>query len=318
MRWALAILSCLVLLACGWSQTVVSQPPAEVAAPEDDAGLDGGALLDAGGLVPDAGRPIADGGAPDAGVRPDAGSPPDAGMLPDAGVPTRRLVLCLTGAVDESSASNAGFTALCNSLSMSASLVRACSGATCQSTWVTFPNTTVGTAVVNAAFDALDVNRDRLVTSADGPVTLTILGFSWGGVNGEDLAAQLSNDGRITHAALTLRLVVLDAYQPFVGGVTAAPNVDEAWSFRHTRTPPGDCSLTAPLGPYKGVRLRCAAGRRCFDYDFSAAGAQRFSGIAGNAVGHCDVPAAAGAFVTQLVTQGQVTLPLPPAVPVTP
>jgi hypothetical protein len=236
----------------------------------------------------------------------------------DAGVFPRQVVVCLTGAVDQTSGSNADFTTLCDQLGSLSSVVRSCSGATCYSSWATFPSTTVSAGMADATFAALDRNGDHLVNAADGPTTLTIVGFSWGGVNGGDLASRVSGDGRVDHTLLTLRLVMLDAYQTFVTGVTPAANVDEAWSFRHTVTPSGDCSSGAPLGPYRGVRVRCAAGRRCYDHDFSAAGSQLFGGQTGASVGHCDVPRAANAFVQQLVSTGVITSPLPPSIAVTP
>jgi len=109
--------------------------------------------------------------------------------------------------------------------------------------------------------------------------------------------------------------VILDAYQPLVTGVSLVSNVDEAWSFRHTITPSSDCSRGAPLGPYRGARLRCAAGRACFDHDFSAAPNTVFGWQVGRDIGHCEVPQAAAPFVAQLVSGGIVTA-LPPSVPV--
>jgi hypothetical protein len=284
-----------------------------------DAGVDAGGLADAG-VALDAGERLDAGDGADGGASVDAGT--DAGEprpLPgaDAGPPVRQVVVCLTGAVDQNSASNAGFTQLCDQLGMAATLVRSCAGSTCASSFATFPAQSAGAAVAAATFAALDRNGDRLVYVSDGPTTLTIVGFSWGGVNAGDLAEQVSADPRIVHAHLSLRLVILDAFQPFVPGVRVAANVDEAWSFRHTVTPATDCSRGAPLGPYRGVRLRCAAGRPCFDHDFSAAPNSTFGSLPGRYVGHCEVPQAAAPFVMQLVQQGTVTLP-PPAVPVGP
>lgn len=288
----------------------------------DAGGADAGALEDAGSIVQrpaDAGAHDA-GGLVDAGVL-DSGRLVDAGLLdagaPDAGPPLRRVVVCLTGAVDQNSGSNADFSQLCDQLASQFTVVRSCSGATCFSSFATFPSTSAGTAVTNATFAALDTNQDQRVNEADGPTSLTIVGFSWGGVNGGDLASRLSSDSRIDQASLGLRLVLLDAYQAFVSGVSVASNVDDAWSFRHTVVPQGDCSSGAPLGPYRGVRLRCAAGRPCFDHDFSAAPTTLFGGLPGSAIGHCEVPRAASSYVFQLVQSGAITS-APPTIPVTP
>ncbi len=330
---------------CGVGEAVIEFTDDQ---PDTVAAFDAGVALDAGvgrdasvafdaGPAFDAGTPV-DAGSPfDAGAGPerDAGAELDAGVVadagadagntsssfdagaPDAGPVARQVVVCLTGAVDQSSPSNAGFTQLCDQLGASVTLVRSCRGSACASSFATFPATSAGATVTDATFAALDLNQDQRVNAADGPTTLTILGFSWGGVNAGDLAERLSSDGRIAHAQLRMRLVILDAYQPFVSGVSPAANVDEAWSFRHTVTPSSDCSSGAPLGPYRGVRLRCAAGRACFDHDFSAAPNTTFGALPGRFVGHCEVPQAAAPFVTQLVRTGSVTAP-PPLVAVTP
>ncbi len=244
---------------CGVGEAVIEFTDDQ---PDTVAAFDAGVALDAGGgrdasVAFDAGTPV-DAGSPfDAGAGPerDAGAELDAGVVadagadagntsssfdagaPDAGPVARQVVVCLTGAVDQSSPSNAGFTQLCDQLGASVTLVRSCRGSACASSFATFPATSAGATVTDATFAALDLNQDQRVNAADGPTTLTILGFSWGGVNAGDLAERLSSDGRIAHAQLRMRLVILDAYQPFVSGVSPAANVDEAWSFRHTVTP---------------------------------------------------------------------------------
>lgn len=277
-----------------------------------DGGGDGGAA-DAGSKV-DAGMPL------DAGAsRPDAGSSRDAGRV-DAGV-ERAVVVCLTGAVDQTSGSNADFTDLCDRLALEATVVPSCTGATCFSSFATFPSTSASSSLANQVFTTLDRDHDGTFAAGDGPTSLTIIGFSWGGVNAASLADRLSSDSRIAHAALTLRLVVLDAFQPQASGVTAAANVDAAFSFRHTMAPSTDCSLGAPLGPYLGVRLRCPAGKACSDFDYSAtfSSFQTPSGpVVGAAVGHCDVPLAAHESVRQIVRNGVPPPPLPPSIPVMP
>lgn len=286
----------------------------------NDAGFDAGspdaALADAGS--PDSG--LLDGGPPDAGPFDggtfDAGLP-DAGHLdagpPDAGV-ARKVTVCLTGAVDQSSGSNADFGALCDRLGpLGGGLVR--SGT--HSSWATFPNANAD-AVKPAVMSALDANHDGMVNAADGPVVLNLIGFSWGGINAGHLATSLAGDSRITQSAVFMRLIILDAYQPLVSTVLAPTAADEAFSFRHTVASSGDCSKSAPLGPYLGARLRCPTSQRCFDYNFSAAPGSVFNGIAGSQVGHCDVPRAAEPYIVQLVTSGTIHSALPPSVPVTP
>ena len=290
---------------------------------EPDAGSDdAGALdlvtVDAGGV--DAGG--FDAGPADAGVD---GGPVDAGPMRfdagslDAGPPRRRVLVCLTGAIDHGSASNAEFASLCDGL-RDAGLVGDCASTGCNSTFGTFP-LTVANAPLNAAFDAMDRNRDNRVDARDGLIDLTVLGFSWGGVNAGWLSQRLSSDSRVTASVVHHRLIILDAFQAGVSNpmrVVAAPNVDEAWSFRRSLVPSNDCSSGAPLGPYRGVRLACGPGRACRDFDFSLAPTRLFNGVPGSFVGHCEVPRAAAPYVVELVRTGRITSSLPPDVPVMP
>lgn len=281
--------------------------------PTSDGGLhadaasssDSGASSDAGPLATDAGT--------DAGAHADGGPSPD-----DAGQHMRQVTVCLTGAIKQSDSSNSGFSHLCDALeARDAGVLRDCSQGTCFSSFATFPKTNAD-AVYPAVFASLDSNRDGTVDALDGPVELNVLGFSWGGVNAAALSAKLASDARIhQHPQLRHRLIVFDAYQPLVSSVTAPATVEAAYSFRHSQVPAGDCSRSAPLGPYKGVRLRCAAQQSCFDFDFSLAANRSFSGILGSDVGHCDVPEASEEFALELLQFGRLSNP-PPSVPVTP
>ncbi|MBL8938974.1 MAG: hypothetical protein JNM69_30715 [Archangium sp.] len=242
---------------------------------------------------------------------------PDANdVVTTLGVPARQVVVCMTGAVDQHSGSNDGFTQLCDALRPLATVVPECIDGTCWSSFATFTATEPVRKISDATLQALDVNADSAIDSADGPTTLTLVGFSWGGVTAADVSRALSSDKRIDHTFLTLRLVVLDAFQPSLPDVKAARAVDEAFSFRHSVAPSSDCSSFAPLGPYLGLRLRCGPEQRCFDFDFSLAPDERFTGRRGRDVGHCDVPDVAARYVTSLVTTGQVVAPLPPPVAV--
>ncbi len=248
---------------------------------------------------------------------PTSTTTPDAGdTFLAVGVPARQVVVCMTGAIDQSSGSNDGFSQLCDALQPLATVVPECVDGKCWSSFATFTSGEPIRKLSDATLQALDVTADGRIDSADGATTLTLLGFSWGGVTAADLSRALSNDQRIDHSFLTLRLIALDAFQPSLPDVKAARAVDEAFSFRHSVAPSSDCSPFAPLGPYLGLRLRCGAGQRCFDFDFSAAPAEQFSGLRGRDVGHCDVPEVAARYVKSLVTTGTLVAPLPPSVTV--
>lgn len=248
---------------------------------------------------------------------PPSTTTPDANdIFMPVGVPARQVVVCMTGAIDQNSGSNDGFSQLCDALESVATVVPECVNGTCWSSFATFTSAEPIRKLSDATFQALDITADGTIDAADGATTLTLVGFSWGGVTAADLSRALSNDQRIDHTFLTLRLIALDAFQPSLADVKAARAVDEAFSFRHSVAPTSDCSSFAPLGPYLGLRLRCAAEQRCFDFDFSAAPTEQFSGRRGRDVGHCDVADVAARYVTSLVTTGKLVAPLPPSVAV--
>ncbi|MBL8955203.1 MAG: hypothetical protein JNK82_30790 [Myxococcaceae bacterium] len=329
----IAVCVSLVLVGCGPAELIAAHPGGGATAGGGSAagggataggGSSGGGNTAGGGAT--AGGGTAGGGASagggQAGGGATAGGNTAGGNTAGGGAagggstvqPPRTVVACLTGAVDESSPSNTGFTELCAALAAGgATLVRSGSNAT----WSTFPATN-GDAVIQPVFAALDTNLDGAFTIADGPTELNLIGFSWGGINAGKLASKLAADVRIDHAALFVRLVLLDAYQPLVFSVSAPAAIDAALNFRHSQTPAGDCSSGVPLGPYRGVRLACASAQRCSDFDFSLATNQTFNGLWGSQVGHCEVPDAARLLVTDLVLTGATARPLPPTVPVSP
>lgn len=284
------------------------------------AGADGGSGTDGGSVGSGTDAGVADAGtagALDAGPLDAGVSPVDAGR-PDAGRPSRLVTVCLTGAVDQTSGSNDYFSDICDELlALDAGVVKSCSGSTCYSSFATFPSDTAD-AVLEPVIAALDENHDGRVTAADGPTTLNVIGFSWGGVNAADLSSRVRADSRVAPAAFTHRLIVMEAYQLGVSGVPVPQGVDGAWSFRRSVVPSTDCSSGAFLGPYVGVPIRCASSQRCFDYDFSLAPNTFFNGFYGRDVGHCAVPRAAHPYVVDLALRGATSRTPPPSVPVTP
>ncbi len=206
--------------------------------------------------------------------------------------------ICLTGALDQSSASNNGFTALCDDARIPG-LVRDCSSGTCLST---FDNVgpSVGGDIYPVLFSALDVNADGELDDLDPPCAVNILGFSWGGINAVDLAELFLTDANVSTSRRRVDLLVLlDAYQPFMGSSVDIPSgVARTLSFRHSVAPAGDCSTSAPLGPYLGIPPACAGSTTCQDHDYSRAPDTTFCVASGGTydgtdVGHCEVPVAA-------------------------
>jgi hypothetical protein len=302
MRSLWCVVAVLSLVACGGGP---SDEENDGSVPFDAGLVDAGEPADGGGV--DAGA--LDAGRPDAGVN-DAGAP-DAG-LPDAGAACT-VTVCLTGAINQQSASNDGFTALCEDPRVQG-LVQSCGALGCESTFSTFP-TTNAQAVYPSLFAAMDRNHDGQVDSADGPCVLNIVGFSWGGVNAVDLANRYLSDTKVASTRTVTHLALLDPYQPLLSKLTIPARVDATAEFRHSIAPSTDCSNTAPLGPYLGIELHCAAGQACVDYNYSLSPNGVFGGYPGASVGHCDVPAAAQAPVLEFLT-GQALTDVPATVPV--
>ena len=221
--------------------------------------------------------------------------------------------MCLTGAIDHASSSNAGFRTICES-AVIAGRIDDCRSAPCKSTWGTFPSASAA-PVWEAVFAALDTNKDGLVDSADAACELDVVGFSWGGVNAVDLAKRMNVDNRVLPVRRAVhRLVAIDAYQPSAS-LVVPPNVLRAVSFRHSVASPSDCSSGAPLGPYLGIAPRCTAPSACRDFDFSLSPDASFGGLLGKNVGHCDVPTAAASLVAQFLAD-QALSGTPSEVPV--
>jgi hypothetical protein len=139
----------------------------------------------------------------------------------------------------------------------------------------------------DALFDYLDSNDDGLVTGADAPTNVRLVGFSWGGINVTDIAWWLQRDERIIPSRRGVSvMVLLDPYQPHLWHATIPSNVARVWEYAQSNTTEGDCSTTASLGSgFNGLTPRIkGAGSYCAYYDLD-----RFKG----SVGHCDVPVTA-------------------------
>lgn len=232
----------------------------------------------------------------------------DAGpAAPPAGVPAVSevgdrhgpITVCLTGAIDQRSGSNRGFEDLCRRLhERGRGVLRVRVGRRSHYSFATFPMMDAD-AVYPALFAALDADGDRRVSASECAREVDLLGFSWGGVNVVRLAEAYFADRRVDAGCKVRRLILLDAFQPFVTRLKAPDRVDQVLSFRHSIAPAHDCSKGSPLGPYLGAELRCPKGRVCRDVDYSSHPLDRFEGVLGKDVGHCDVPEVAAASILE-------------------
>ena len=138
-----------------------------------------------------------------------------------------------------------------------------------------------------ALFDTLDDNGDGRVDDHDTTTEVSLVGFSWGGINVTDIADRLRRDSRVSssHRAVAA-IVLLDPFQPLAFHANIPSNVQRAWEYRQTKTTKGDCSLYASLGfGFNGRTPRTKSkSTECSYYDLDA--------IIGG-IGHCDVPVAA-------------------------
>jgi len=159
---------------------------------------------------------------------------------------------------------------------------------------------------------ALDTNHDGQVTGADAPVTLTVVGYSWGGFNAVDFINAIASDHRFGPDRKTIaKFFALDAFRTDFLVLPRAEmdvprNVQKYYSFRHSVAPADDCSiiLGGLLGPFTGRVPYCTGSTECHDFDFSAY-------AAGKNVDHCAVPDAAHPFVVAL-DNDQIPTGLPP------
>lgn len=169
---------------------------------------------------------------------------------------------------------------------------------------------------VDVVVGALDTNHDGVVTGADAPVVLNVVGYSWGGFNAVDFIEAMATDRRFHDDRKTVaRFFALDSFRTDAlviprKRLNVPSNVQRFYSFRHTVAPHDDCSriLFGLVGPFTGRSPYCTGSTECHDYDFSAS-------TSGESVDHCAVPDAASPFVLGF-TNGVPVSNLPTELPV--
>ena len=181
-----------------------------------------------------------------------------------------QATICLNGAGRADHPGNLVVDALCAELP---GLIEDCSRGACRPTFL-------ATDVVGAEVALREVSLGL----GDGD-TLSVVGYSLGGINATILAARFSADAAVRAQRRRIdRLVLLDPFSPAASRPLDIPDgVRAAWVYRHSVAGPEDCSGDRAIGPYLGIRPRCAADQRCRDYDWSTVEA-----IA-DTVGHCTV-----------------------------
>jgi len=207
---------------------------------------------------------------------------------------TCQVTLCLTGAINQKSGSNAAFHSICEYEELPG-LVEDCEVEGCYTSFDSFldrPQRTIYPEI----FAALDTNGDEAVNDQDELCELNLITFSWGGPNAIRLAEMLAEDERISPTRRRVaRLLMIEPYRPDTT-LSLPENVDKARVWRQSASPDDDCSRYAPGGPYIGLPLVCPPDTDCEDIDLamSAYSLQTtldpVSFIEPPELGHCEVP----------------------------
>ena len=151
---------------------------------------------------------------------------------------------------------------------------------------------------LHALLQGTDTNGDGFVNRGDKQCKTAIVGYSWGGVLANELAARYLHSPRVSPEKGLSALVLIDPFRPLSGPQLEVPKgVEHTWVYRHSKAPSFDCSANLPLGPYRGFSAR---GAGTTNYDFSLAG-DALVGEGGmlraSDVSHCTVVDAAAAAV---------------------
>jgi pimeloyl-ACP methyl ester carboxylesterase len=210
-----------------------------------------------------------------------------------------QVTLCMAGAFQRGDGANPAFERLCERLP---GIAKECSGGRC---YAMFSMVQVEQAL-EALIASLDSDRDGRVTGGDRRCDVALAGYSWGGVNALELARRVATSPRFDAERRTVaRVALIDPFAPHVGArLEVAGNVQAIWSYRHSVSPPSDCSAHAPLGPYRGIPLACAGSTRCRDRDLTADGVSR------DEVGHCAIVEHVAAAVEAHLTTGSDAPPI--------
>ncbi len=229
-----------------------------------------------------------------------------------------QISLCLTGAINQRSGSNASFQAMCD-LEPITGLVRDCRERTCYSAFDSFSNPS-GDRIYPELFDVLDSNGDARIDGADERCQINLIGFSWGGVTAIKLSELLAEDERVARDRRHIeRMLLLDPYRPSTQ-LVIPENVNKVRVWRQSESPKTDCSRFSPGGPYAGLKPDCSKVNDCLDVNISTLDQSIESGlkdvrIAPRDVGHCDVPLVARDWVLDALWDMEHTVSDNPARP---
>lgn len=204
-------------------------------------------------------------------------------------LPTCTVTACLAGAMTREDGANPWMAQLCEALPGTFT--------SCDDTGRCYPM--FSAFGVDEALDAITKAQSR------ERCALHVVGYSWGGVNAVALAEALHAQG---HPIEQLHLI--DPFSPFAGPTLSIPdNVRRAFIYRHSSSPPNDCSRRAPLGPYAGFPPSSECGERCVDLDVSLTPQAVFDAeprsYTGEAIGHCRIVRVATPRIQEAISAGR-------------
>lgn len=199
--------------------------------------------------------------------------------------PGCEISVCLAGAWTLENGGNPDLLAMCEQLP---GLVRDCRGRTCHAAF----NMHRADQASDAVFAALDTDADKRLTHADGTCSVTVVGFSWGGIGAARAFDWTERDDIEPSRRVIDRLYLIEPFRwPRPQTVVIPNNVETAKVFRRSVVGDGDCSQRSLFGPYIGVAPTCDQAE-CTDVDFSRWGRTHFllpnsEPVSGSRAGHC-------------------------------
>jgi len=223
------------------------------------------------------------------------------------------VTICLAGALTRGDGANPTLERLCDTLP---GIHKECSEDRCYSIFSMFQKP----QVVATLLGALDSDRNGVVDDSDRACTVSLVGYSWGGVNAIEVASEIATHPKFTGKRQQIdRVVLVDPFAPHaVPTLEISANVVKLWEYRHSVAPADDCSNEAPLGPYLGLPPLCSEGSRCQDYDYSQHPDTTFSGqrgeFRGSDVGHCNIVAHVAPAIRRNIASGEDGKAVPPPV----
>ncbi|KIG19180.1 hypothetical protein DB30_04645 [Enhygromyxa salina] len=204
--------------------------------------------------------------------------------------------LCIAGPGELYSESNRDLGELC---ARGRGVVQRCEGERCDNVWAV----EMWREGLAGLISSLDRNGDGKLDSGDPPCAINLAGWSTGGVVvSQDLPIALADDPNVDAAHAKIQhLVAITPYSNAFGPESKGEpleipdNVGKAFIYRHTKSPPDDCSAAFEEGPWRSPAPACGEQTTCFDYDYSQEPELAYLGRrgarSGAMVGHCNVVA---------------------------